>query len=195
MWRTTARSGKGTRHLPRPASVRLTQPEPQPQFLCLGNGFPPPRLGFAHLSEKNKGESPFSLAPPERPGTRLPGAQGPVPASHTHHPEAEVLRAGRGRCAAPVGRQRQHKQQRWQPGPGAWRARSPGGSRSPRAASHPALAGRVARVPAPASSQLRASLGSAPAPLRSAGLSGAPARLRGRAMLMYANTASPRPLP
>lgn len=124
-------------------------------------------------------------------GLGSPGAQSPMPVSHTHHPEAEVLRAGRGRCAAPMGRQRQHKQQWRQPGLRAWRTRSPGGSRSPRAASHPALAGRVARVPAAASSQLRASLGSAPAPLRSAGLSRAPARLRGRAMLMYANRRRP----
>lgn len=114
------------------------------------------------------------------------GSRSPVPASHTHHPETEVLCAGRGRCAAPVGRQREQKQQRRQPGPGAWRARSPGRSRSPRAASHPALRGGVARIPAPHS---------APRPLRSAGLSRAPARLRGRAMLMYANKTSPRPLP
>lgn len=94
------------------------------------------------------------------------GSRSPAPASHTHHPETEVLCAGCGRCAAPVGRQREQKQKRRQPGPGTWGARSPGGSRSPRAASHPALRGGVARIPAPARSRLRASLGSAPAPLR-----------------------------
>lgn len=196
--RTTARSAKGTGVLHRAASVRLEQPEPQPQFLCLENGFlspPPPPNRLARDPRTSPRGTRTSLPSPLHLvsvwGLGSPGAQSPMPVSHTHHPEAEVLRAGRGRCAAPMGRQRQHKQQWRQPGLRAWRTRSPGGSRSPRAASHPALAGRVARVPAAASSQLRASLGSAPAPLRSAGLSRAPARLRGRAMLMYANRRRP----
>lgn len=149
----SSRSREGARRLfPSPGCARVSRSACAPaSAFRLGNGSRVPRAP--------------AVAEGHRRG--LPRPRDPVCQPHTHHSQAEVLRAGRGRAPAPAGRQHEQQQrQRREPGPGGRRAGPRG-----RAAPHPArgAVGAAVQVPAlrhpatPGSPRLCVRL---PAPLR-----------------------------
>lgn len=212
-----AAAARGERKEPGRHAAPLSQPRVrarQPLSLRPGLSVPPRKWV--------QGSPTHSRAPAgaEGHGRGLPQPRDPARQPRTHHSEAEVLRAGRGRAPGPAGRQREQQQrQRREPGPGGRRA-GPGGSAAP----HPARgavgsagprapAPRYARLPAalrlapgaaaPSSAALRpctprpcAPLCCAPLPARPSPVHRLPAA--GRGMLIYANhrrQRSPRPPP
>lgn len=143
------RAGRGRDPVPsRPASVSL---RPQAQFPCLGNGSRAPRVP----APRRGAQVGFSRLPRHHAASRPP--------PRTHHPQAEVLGAGRGRGrgAAPAGRQREQQQQPERGARRGWRAGSPGGA-APHVAVRAASAGWRGSPRPPASSGPH----SAPRPLR-----------------------------
>lgn len=158
----SARSREGTRRpFPSPGCARVSRSASAPaSAFRLGNGS---RASRAPAGAEGHGRGP-------------PQPRDPVRQPRTHHSEAEVLRAGRGRAPGPAGRQREQQQrQRREPVPGGRRA-GPGGSAAP----HPArgAVGAAVQVPAllrPATPGSPRPCVRLPAPLRPAPLLCAPA--------------------
>lgn len=158
----SARSQEGTRRpFPSPGCARVRH------SACVrASAF---RLG-------NGSRAPRAPAGAKRHGRGLPRPRDPVCQPRTHHSEAEVLRAGRGRAPGPAGSQREQQQRQGrEPGPGGRRA-GPGDSAAP----HPArgAVGTAVQVPAllsPATPGSPRPCVRLPAPLRPAPLLCAPA--------------------